>query len=506
MNNPGSDDAIWDEVEMSDEALEALVNANPAAMESTTALAQDGPLPVGPTSLFQQIELSAEQRAVLEFVKSGKSIFFTGSAGTGKSVLLRAIIDCFRDKYRNRNDTPEDEPDLRLAVTAATGIASVNIDGCTLHSWAGIGLGKEDARALARRILFIDEKVKRSENMAHTPPVDKKVTAADRWRAVETLVIDESMQFSSGLDLLADKRRAIGIVSMIDGLLNMLLDSFAQDHGVPAINRLVAYSNDIIIQFKKLSRRVIYDDGIEPTELFPTRREVEAANTARLSQLTGPSRRYAASDFAHSYVVLLDSDVMRRIESSLERLIAVKAITLKVGAQVMLIKVGGILVYAFTDPLMIRKNLVQGKLVNGTRGRVEEFISVGEAKDRSIDCAHSPPSPSADDRPSDEERVQLRRDSSNHHDGLWPLVRFETGAYLLCNRCNFDVKDTAGNIEAMREQVPLILAWALSIHKSQGQTLRRVRVNLSRAFEKGQALSRATSMETLEVVEFDPSK
>jgi len=55
----------------------------------------------------------------------------------------------------------------------------------------------------------------------------------------------------------------------------------------------------------------------------------------------------------------------------------------------------------------------------------------------------------------------------------------------------------------------LILAWALSIHKSQGQTLSRVKVDLARIFEKGQAyvaISRATSMEGLEIESFQPSK
>lgn len=91
------------------------------------------------------IYLSEEQKAVLDaVVDRGKSIFFTGSAGTGKSVLMREIIKVLRRKYMR-------EPD-RVAITASTGLAACNIEGVTLHSFAGIGLGKEAVPELVKKV------------------------------------------------------------------------------------------------------------------------------------------------------------------------------------------------------------------------------------------------------------------------------------------------------------------------------------------------------------------
>lgn len=132
--------------------------------ESTaTTSSSDMPHPVVPTELA----LSHEQQQVLNLVKDGKNVFFTGSAGTGKSHLLRAIIDYLRSTHSSG---------FACAVTATTGIASVNIGGVTLHSWAGIGLGKEDEKKLAGKI-------------AANKAMDK---VRQRWRRVLTLIIDES--------------------------------------------------------------------------------------------------------------------------------------------------------------------------------------------------------------------------------------------------------------------------------------------------------------------------
>lgn len=144
------------------------------------------------------IQLSDEQRAVLDMVKRGKNVFFTGSAGTGKSVLLREIIKhCRTGRWG------------RLAITASTGIASVNIGGSTIHSWAGIGLGKESAEKLVGKLLgqMIHWQKKNSARMPQDDDIvdddakndvdfqfnDKKSPTVDRWKQVTTLIIDESM-------------------------------------------------------------------------------------------------------------------------------------------------------------------------------------------------------------------------------------------------------------------------------------------------------------------------
>ncbi len=104
-------------------------------------------------------KLSSDQQMVVNAIRSGVSVFFTGSAGTGKSYLLQYLKEnVFRD--------------AGTFITASTGLAAVNIGGTTLHSWAGIGLGKMTAEAHANSILKING-------------------LARRWHRATRLVIDE---------------------------------------------------------------------------------------------------------------------------------------------------------------------------------------------------------------------------------------------------------------------------------------------------------------------------
>ena len=75
-------------------------------------------------------DLNDEQINAAEAILGGRNTFITGSAGTGKSYLLRYLVQEFRDKHGDR----------AVAVTASTGIAAINLGGQTIHSFAGIGL------------------------------------------------------------------------------------------------------------------------------------------------------------------------------------------------------------------------------------------------------------------------------------------------------------------------------------------------------------------------------
>lgn len=187
------------------------------------------------------IFLSEEQRSVLELVmKSGKSVFFTGSAGTGKSVLMREIIRELKQKYKR-------DPD-RVAITASTGLAACNIGGITLHSFCGGGLSKEDKADLVKK-------------------VRKNRKASDRWKKTKVLVMDEiSMvdgDFYDKLEHLARKIR--GIERPFGGIQLVITGDFFQLPPVPEGGRLAKFA------FEAETWNTTVDATIKLTQVFRQR-------------------------------------------------------------------------------------------------------------------------------------------------------------------------------------------------------------------------------------------
>jgi ATP-dependent DNA helicase PIF1 len=178
----------------------------------------------------------------------------------------------------------------------------------------------------------------------------------------------------------------------------------------------------------------------------------------------------------------------------LQNCIAPETVTLKIGAQVMLIK-----------------NLDE-TLVNGSLGRVHSFMTEqrfadwNENEDSLVENGVKP----YDEEARARQKAEILGLDTQR---VYPVVCFSlldgTFRRLLCKPESWRLELPNGEVQASREQVPLILAWALSIHKAQGQTLDRVKVDLGRVFEKGQAyvaLSRATTMDGLQVLRFDAKK
>jgi len=250
-------------------------------------------------------------------------------------------------------------------------------------------------------------------------------------------------------------------------------------------------SQKSISSFQKLSRPLPEQYDMTATELFPTRVEVDSANSNRMQQLGGAVNIYAARD--GGAIV----DVAQR-DRLLANCMAPPSLQLKKGSQVMLIK------------------NIDEMLVNGSLGKVIGFMNEVAFDQYNADeegFLRVTNGVAEDDLDPKEQKMKRYLATAGGSSEVWPLVRFTnsdgTTRDLLCTRETWKIELPNGEVQASRSQVPLILAWALSIHKAQGQTLERVKVDLGKVFEKGQAyvaLSRATTMAGLQVLRFDPAK
>ncbi len=201
--------------------------------------------------------------------------------------------------------------------------------------------------------------------------------------------------------------------------------------------------------FEKNKQLVFTSKTILPTKLCTHKDDVDFINKKELDALTHPRKEFKAID-----TDALGNENTLYLNKLLSALCPARdQITLKLNAQVMLIK-----------------NFdVTNNLVNGSRGTVIGF---------------------------DAERNML------------PIVRFMNGMELTMKYDSWSYKINASGTLVTRKQLPLQLAWAISIHKSQGMTLDCVEISLSRVFEYGQAyvaLSRAKSLHNLKIVDFEPS-
>ncbi|MCO5557063.1 hypothetical protein L7F22_065969 [Adiantum nelumboides] len=425
------------------------------------------------------LKFSKQQMEVLEAVACGKSVFITGSAGTGKSFLLMYIIRILKRAL----------PDNSVFVTASTGIAACTLKGITLHTFAGIGLGGDAESSLAMRVL-------------------RNKDSSKRWRQAAVLIIDEiSMidgELFDKLDYIA--KRVRGSTRCFGGIQLIVTGDFFQLPPVnpPNLQKFFAFQADcwnrcfqmqvelehvfrqsdsvfvkILNEIRKgvhtcethetleMCYRALPDDGtgIVPTRLYPLKTDVRQENMEELRALQASIVTFFAVDS--------QTDDLHRYTMSSMR--SEKELQLCVGAQVML-----------------TKNLdTKIGLVNGAKGVVAGFQS-----QHNMFCEGS----------KDEKAVK-RASPTISPSGYWPIVRFDCGTNVIGPAK--DALEDGGVEVASRIQVPLILAWALSVHKCQGMTLSKVQTDLSKAFDYGMvyvALSRVKDLNGLQLVGYDPTR
>ena len=407
------------------------------------------------------MSLNSNQQKAVDYVNLCHNIFLGGQAGTGKSYTINRIVS----ESRQRGKT--------VYVTATTGIAATNIGGCTLHSWAGVGIDmSRNPRSLATRILRDSEKKK-------------------RWTSVNLLIIDEiSMMNFDMMVVLEQIARIVRNSNDVFGGIRLLLSGdFLQLPPVqkdrkeplylfedPIWNKIVEknviltevyrqdkqdfveilmrvrenkVSEDDVKRIQTTSKNVLKNEhGITPTILFCTRNDVNEMNEIELKRLPGNIFIQKSDDF-------YEDELSKSLH--LPNWQYPEVVKLKVGAQVLLLtniycKLHG--------------------LVNGSRGVVVNFDSVKTGPETVTDR-------------------------------VW--VRFLSGVEIPITMETIEIKDDREKISASRNQFPLMLAWSLTIHKSQGQTIELLDVDLGKVFTYAQAyvaLSRGVSLEKMIVRNF----
>lgn len=487
--------------------------------------------------------LNEDQKRAVRYWIEGRNILLTGPAGTGKSELLRLFL-------KMRDEMEPDEKELTV-YTATTGLAATHIQGSTLHRFTGISSDEEfPSSDLEPSLAQIEKDVK---------IISRRPMTRDAWRSIRRLIVDEcsmlSCNYFGRLECIA--RRLRNRDECFGGIQLIFVGDFSQ---LPPIEptytdrrfvfrspawKLCFPHKDVIrlthiyrqadpvfasvlneIRYGTISadgRRLLSGrvgatfpaDGIEPTALYPRRHQVEEENEMYLKNLKVPIETYNAMDSTGSS---LPSTTRRRGKSGHDKsddpiwehvnksCMMPKTLHLGIGAQVML----------------VANVAVHRGLANGSRGVVVRFthdptrhldeISALNASDKK---SSSRPSTSTSTTTSDTPTVRTAVTKAAHGDLKnihpkegWPVVRFINGVEETIVPGMYEYKGSDGVVKARRIQVPLILAWCLTIHKCQGMSLDRASVCLDRTIiECGQAyvaLSRVRTLAGLRITHFYP--
>ena len=384
------------------------------------------------------------QSATLNILKLGKNVFLTGSAGTGKTHILKEYISYLRDSG------------IFPSILAPTGIAASLLNGKTIHSFFALGI----------RDFFSDDDI---YNIATNPRLKK------RFKELKVLIIDEVSMISPIIFSVMDKVLQIakkndksfgGIQIILSGdffqlppisrtkdekrfawqspswkeadLKTCYLTKKYRQNQENSISKVLDNIREgVISQEAKdiLDSRVgkSLDIDFSPTKLYTHNIDVDSENQKELDKLDGKMHTY------EYFKKGSETNVERMFKNSLVQ----KTLCLKKDTVVMFIK-----------------NDTGGNFVNGTTGKV----------------------------------VGFEKNTDN------PIVDIPGKGSLIVDAEEFTYENEEGDVLASIIQYPLKLAWAITIHKSQGMTLNAAQIDLSKTFEIGQgyvALSRVRDINGL---------
>lgn len=388
------------------------------------------------------------QNEALEILKMGHNVFLTGPAGSGKTHTLKAFIEYLKEK------------NIDTAITASTGIAATHLGGVTIHSWSGLGI--RDSLSTAD-----------IENLESKPYLFK------RYEKVKVLIIDEiSMLHHFRFDLLNTlgkifKRNLLPF----GGIQVVLCGDFFQLPPVSRPNEPEAYfayrskvwgemdlkicyleeqhrqSDDSFLGLlNDIRQNNVTEDTLGLLKERYMKEPVSFTNPTKLSThnvdvdtINDTQLKDIKGD--DRVFTMLTKGKSGIVETLIKSCLAPQNLSLKIGAKVMFVK-----------------NNFEKSYVNGTLGIVEAFDEAG-----------------------------------------YPQVKTTLGKTITALPESWIIEED-GKMKAEVRQVPLRLAWAITVHKSQGMSLDAAEIDLSKSFAPGMgyvALSRVRSLGGIKLTGFN---
>ncbi len=381
------------------------------------------------------------QAEALDILKMGNNVFLTGAAGSGKTFLLNQYIKFLKSKR------------VGVGITASTGIAATHMGGRTIHSWCGIGIKDRLSKGELRGMM-------------------EDSTLAERFGNTSVLIIDEiSMLHSFRLDLVNLVCQTMkGSALPFGGMQVILCGDFFQ---LPPVSR-DSKINDFAYKstaWQTMNIKICYldeqhrqADGDFLRILNNLRKDNITEDDFEMlnGRINAPAISSATKLYTHNADVDAINDFeLQKIKSEEEKyemrasgarhlVAALKSNCL--APEELILKKGAVVMF-------VKNNFEKG-YVNGTLGEIDDF----------------------DD------------------DGL-PIVRINSGRKITAEPASWSIEENDRSL-ARVTQIPLRLAWAITVHKSQGMSLDAAQVDLSKSFEYGMgyvALSRVRTLAGLKL-------